>query len=152
MSDLALPTVRRGGQTYINWFGRLVIPYVGPVEAQQRRKKASAGPRRVKRVNPRTLPEPVRTIVRVTAREFGLTMRELVGASHERRVVEPKQVAMFLARDIYGMSAVAIGEVFVRDRAVTTRAINTIAYRIKSCPDIGRRVQRLRERLARISP
>ncbi len=57
---------------------------------------------------------------------FGITQKELLGPSRLRRVLLPRQVAMYLARELAGLSLPRIGAAFGRDHTTVLHACRKI--------------------------
>ena len=51
-------------------------------------------------------------IIGQVAKYFHLTFEDIVGSSRTKNVVIPRQIAMYLAREMTSMSLMDIGEVF----------------------------------------
>ena len=56
------------------------------------------------------MPTTVRHIIAATAREFGLTAKELVGNSRAYRVAQPRAIAVLLSRQLTKASFAQIGK------------------------------------------
>jgi chromosomal replication initiator protein len=68
----------------------------------------------------------VDAIVKRVAAAFGVTERELRGPSRLRRVLVPRQVAMYLARELCGLSLPRLGAAFARDHTTVLHAYRKI--------------------------
>lgn len=55
------------------------------------------------------MPATVRSIIRETAKEFGLTAKELVGDSREYRIAKPRAIFVLVARQLTKASYKQIG-------------------------------------------
>lgn len=64
-----------------------------------------------------------------TAIKCGITLRELLGDSRKRRVAYPRQVAMYLARDLTRNSLPEIGRRFGRDHTTVLHACEQVPTR-----------------------
>jgi len=90
----------------------------------------------------KTTPRQVRDIV---SRHFGLKAEELTGKRRDRAVVLPRQIAMFLARDLGDVSSVQIGAVFGgRDHSTVLHACAKISGLIESDAEMARLVDDIR--------
>jgi chromosomal replication initiator protein len=100
-------------------------------------------PRTAKR-RPSTVPE----IQQRTCEVFGLTLDELVSPSRAARVAWPRQLAMYLARELTDASLLAIGRQFGgRDHATVLYAVRRARERIASDASAHDAAQRLSSRL-----
>ncbi len=83
-------------------------------------------------------------VQQVTARQSGVTVDELRSRSRAQRVVWPRQVAMYLARDLVGATLPAIGAAFGnRHHATVLYACRIVADRIAVDPNAFRLVGEL---------
>ena len=79
---------------------------------------------------------------------FGVTQQELVSASRTARVVWPRQVAMYLARELTDQTLPAIGRAFGdRDHSTVLHAHRRTTKRIGADPEAFEAVRELTERL-----
>lgn len=90
-------------------------------------------------------PKPtVARIKRSTARWFKIDFNEMVSARRAREVARPRQVAMYLARNLTPKSLPDIGRLFGdRDHTTVIHAVHTIEALIPIDPDIARAVEEL---------
>jgi chromosomal replication initiator protein len=65
-------------------------------------------------------------IVKQVAAAFGVTQKELLGPSRLRRVMVPRQVAMYLARELSGLSLPRLGTAFGRDHTTILHACRKV--------------------------
>lgn len=78
-------------------------------------------------IMPRNNEGPVAHIQRVVAHYFGIPLREMTSARRSREVARPRQVAMYLARELTPFSLPMIGKLFGnRDHTTVIYAIRTI--------------------------
>jgi chromosomal replication initiator protein len=93
----------------------------------------------------------VRTVEDVQAAAcdaFGISLEELVSASRSPRVTWPRQVAMYLARELTDQSLPAIGRAFGdRDHTTVMHACKRTAERMAGDPAVFTAVRDLTERL-----
>jgi chromosomal replication initiator protein len=83
-----------------------------------------------------------------TCEAFGLSAEELCSPGRTQRVVWPRQVAMYLARELTDQTLPAIGRAFGgRDHTTVLHACKRTAERIAADPDAHKVVQDLTERL-----
>ncbi len=77
----------------------------------------------------------VEVIQEAVARHYGITLDELVGEKRTKRVVVPRQVAMFLCRELTDASLPAIGRAFGgRDHTTVLYAVQKVT---KQLPEEG---------------
>ncbi|MGO9488950.1 MAG: chromosomal replication initiator protein DnaA [Solirubrobacteraceae bacterium] len=85
-----------------------------------------------------------------TCRQFGVSAEELLSTSRVARVAWPRQVAMYLARELTGASLPAIGRQFGgRDHTTVMHACRRASARLSSDDDSREAVERLCEALDR---
>ena len=81
-------------------------------------------------------------------RHYGLSIAELVGDKRDKRVVVPRQVAMYLARELTQSSLPALGRAFGgRDHTTVMYAVNKVGGQMSDEGDIFAAVQSLTHRL-----
>jgi chromosomal replication initiator protein len=86
----------------------------------------------------------VSEIQRQTADAFGISVEQLVSASRAGAVAWPRQLAMYLARELTGQTLPAIGRAFGgRNHTTVLHAYRRTAERIASDPKAFEIVQRL---------
>jgi chromosomal replication initiator protein len=84
-------------------------------------------------------------IVNHVAAAFGVTASELLGASRLRGVLQPRQVAMYLARELTGLSLPRLGAAFGgRDHTTILYAHRKVQKDLKSDPGLANQVRQLR--------
>jgi chromosomal replication initiator protein len=86
-------------------------------------------------------------IVKRVAAAFGVTERELLGPSRLRRVMVPRQVAMYLAREVGGLSLPRLGAAFVRDHTTVLHACRKVEAEIAGDERLNAVVRQLRSEL-----
>ncbi len=99
---------------------------------------------------PRAVP-PTRTLQQIedaACRHFGLSAEELLSSSRTARVAWPRQVAMYLARELTGESLPAIGRHFGRrDHSTVLHAVRRTEARIVADTSLRKAVDDLRTQL-----
>ncbi|HEX4613399.1 MAG TPA: helix-turn-helix domain-containing protein [Urbifossiella sp.] len=83
-------------------------------------------------------------IIKRVAAAFGVTEKELLGASRLRRVLVPRQVAMFLAREVCGLSFPRLATAFGRDHTTVLHAVRKIGAELTADERLAVVVKRLR--------
>jgi len=86
-------------------------------------------------------------IVKRVAAAFGVGEKELLGASRLRRVMVPRQVAMYLARELCGLSLPRLGLAFRRDHTTVLHSCRKVADDIAADDRLGGLVRQLRAEL-----
>jgi chromosomal replication initiator protein len=94
----------------------------------------------------------IRDIETAVAAHFGLTREEMRGMSRKRAVARPRQVAMFLAREITGQSLPRIGQQFARDHTTVLYGVRKIARLMGHDAAWAAHVAACRARLAATQP
>jgi chromosomal replication initiator protein len=89
-----------------------------------------------------------------TAEHFGIPFREMTSARRSRHIVRPRQIAMYLAKELTGRSYPEIGRMFGhRDHTTILHGARLIAELQSTDPEIKMAVDLLRIQLAeRTSP
>ena len=110
---------------------RLQLAHRPPAHLQPRRR----GPRRPLPAGVRSRPRP-RTVAEIqaaTCELFGISAEELLSGSRAARVAWPRQIAMYLSREMTGQSLLAIGQQFGgRDHTTVLHACRRAIARINS--------------------
>ena len=89
----------------------------------------------------------VETIVKRVSDAFGITKKELLGPSRLRTVMLPRQVAMYLAREIGGLSLPRIGAAFARDHTTVLHACRKVEQTMAADDVLRSQVKQLRGEL-----
>jgi chromosomal replication initiator protein len=85
-------------------------------------------------------------IIKGVAEFFEIPPQELTGTSRKKEVVEPRQIAMFLLRDIIGMSYQYIGEkTGKRDHTTVIHAYEKISKEINKNPSLQQKINMIKE-------
>ncbi|NNG04755.1 MAG: hypothetical protein HKM95_11735 [Inquilinus sp.] len=88
---------------------------------------------------PDTLSLPVRpTVVQIldeVAAHYGVTVAELTGRRRSRRVVWPRQMAMWTARRLTVHSLPSLGNAFARDHTTVMHGVAATAARFDALPE-----------------
>jgi chromosomal replication initiator protein len=80
------------------------------------------------------------------AEHFGIWLGEMRSGRRFRRVARPRQVAMYLARELTGRSLPAIGRAFGgRDHTTILHALRRVEALMANNPQIAMAVRELRE-------
>ena len=106
----------------------------------------------------------VAEIIRATAERFEIAPDEIVephiaGKSRKRRVARPRQVAMFLARDLVStprktermgrqpVSYPVLGRIFSRDHSTVIHAVRAIPKLAANDSDLDEKIKQIRQML-----
>jgi len=90
----------------------------------------------------------VGNIVNVVAEFFEISPNDLVGRSRKSEVVEPRQICMYLLRDILKLSYPHIGEKLGhRDHTTAIHACEKVAKDINQNPSLNQKIILIKERL-----
>jgi chromosomal replication initiator protein len=88
----------------------------------------------------------VATVQRVVAAYYGIDRSEMKSASRTPDIVRPRQVAMYLARELSGCTLPQLGGLFGhKDHTTILHAIRSVEARVITCADTASDVQWLRE-------
>jgi chromosomal replication initiator protein len=88
------------------------------------------------------------SITSAVAEEFSVSPTQLKGKGRKREILVPRQIAMYLIRELTSSSLASIGEFFSgRDHSTVLNAINRVEYLCDSDSALRRRVEELRNRL-----
>jgi hypothetical protein len=91
----------------------------------------------------------VEDIQRATARHFGVSRRDIMSTRQARAVARPRQVAMYLARDLTTKSFPDIGRCFGgRDHSTVQHAVHQIENLLACDGELADAVGRIRAALA----
>jgi chromosomal replication initiator protein len=97
--------------------------------------------------------DSIARIQSAVGRHFGISAEELVSGARSARVAWPRQVAMYLARELTDASLPAIGREFGgRDHTTVLHACRRAGARIDDDADARKAVEKLRALLAAPSP
>jgi chromosomal replication initiator protein len=88
------------------------------------------------------------TIQQVVAREWGVTPEGLRSKTRTKALTAPRQVAMFLMRELLGLQLVEIGAAFGgRDHSTVIHSLERVAGSLNEEPSFAQRVGKLRSLL-----
>jgi chromosomal replication initiator protein len=90
---------------------------------------------------------PAATILEETATYFGLGPSDLSSKSRSRPLTTARHVAMYLLRELTGLSLIKIGELFERDHTTVMHGIKKIEGLMPARGSIYRQVQELTKHL-----
>ena len=82
----------------------------------------------------------------VVAGEWRVTPEALISKRRSHDLLEPRQVAMYLCRDMFGMTLDAIGAAFGgRDHSTVVNALDRLASNLQTTPLLAGRIERARQ-------
>ncbi|NMB60107.1 MAG: chromosomal replication initiator protein DnaA, partial [Chloroflexi bacterium] len=89
-----------------------------------------------------------RQVVNTVARAFGITTEQMLGRDRSRGVALPRQVAMYLLREVANVSLPQIGQALGgRDHTTVMYACEKVADLIERDDHLRRQVVQLRDQL-----
>ena len=93
---------------------------------------------------PRTITADI--IMQTVCDFYNLRMEELTGSSRRREITVPRQIAMYLIREMTELSLPQIGTCFGgKDHSTVLHSCNTVANNMKSSADLNRQVNDIRQ-------
>lgn len=95
-------------------------------------------------------PLTARDIQQVCATYYGVSIDDLTSIKRDRRIVFPRQVAMFLMREMTPSSLPAIGAAFIRDHTTVLHACEKVSDLEKDDPRVASDLNQLREALSHV--
>ncbi len=75
-------------------------------------------------------------IIRFVAHHYGLKVADLKGRDNRRSVAFPRQVAMYLIREVLNLSYPEIGKLFGKHHSTVIYSIETVAESRRSNPSL----------------
>lgn len=84
-------------------------------------------------------------IVRFVAQHYGVRVADVKGRSNRRSIALPRQVAMYLIRDILEMSFPEIGRIFSKHHTTVMYAVDSVQKMRQSNPDFDATLTSFRE-------
>ncbi len=84
-------------------------------------------------------------ILKSVAEFFNISIEELIEKGRKKEVVEPRQVAMYLLRDILDMSYPYIGEKLGRDHTTAIHAVEKINHEINKNSALNQKINLIKE-------
>ncbi|WP_272976577.1 chromosomal replication initiator protein DnaA [Deinococcus geothermalis] len=86
-------------------------------------------------------------VLRAVATHFGLAPEVIRGSGRAREVVVPRQVAMYLIRELTDHSLPEIGQFFGRDHSTVMHAVSKVSEQMSKDPELAATVEVLRRQL-----
>ena len=88
---------------------------------------------------------PDSQILKAVAEFFNITIEDLISHNRRKEVVEPRQIAMYLLRDILEASYPAIGEKMGRDHTTAIHSFEKINNEINHNPSLNQKVLMIKD-------
>jgi chromosomal replication initiator protein len=79
-------------------------------------------------------------ILKAVAEFFNVSMEDMVGHNRRKEIVEPRQIAMYLLRDISDLSYPYIGEKMGRDHTTAIHSYEKINREINENPALNQKI------------
>jgi chromosomal replication initiator protein len=92
-------------------------------------------------------PVTIKRVLDQVAMEYGTTVSLLTSQTRKKNVAEPRQIAMYLARQLTDNSLHTIGLAFGRDYSTVIHSIKKVEQCLEKDPELKRQVERLLESL-----
>ncbi len=86
-------------------------------------------------------------IIKAVTEYYNLEANDLTSKSRIQTIAQPRQIAMYLGRNLTNLSLVAIGRSFLRDHTTVMHAVDKISVLVKKDPEIREDVENLEEQL-----
>ena len=87
-------------------------------------------------------------IQRLVAEEWGITVDGLKSKTRTKSLTVPRQIAMYLSRDLLGTQLVEIGKAFGgRDHSTVIHSLDRVTGDLQTNPELGERINRIRSQL-----
>jgi chromosomal replication initiator protein len=90
---------------------------------------------------------PAETILAETTKYFGLRREDLASKSRSRPLTTARHIAMYLLRELTGLSLIKIGELFDRDHSTALHGIKRIETLMPNRDTVYRQVQELTKKI-----
>ena len=89
----------------------------------------------------------IEVIQRVVAEHYDIRLADMTSKQRTQNIAFPRQIAMYLSREMVGQSFPAIGRAFERDHATAIHAYRAISAKMRSDTDLRQTILSLRQRL-----
>ena len=84
-------------------------------------------------------------VVEAVSQYYNVSVEDITGTSRRREIAVPRQIAMFLIREMTGLSSTQIGQTFGRDHATVLYSCGIVGDTMRSSPDMCNQVDDLRK-------
>ena len=78
---------------------------------------------------------------------YGVSHRDLVGKKRERRIVHPRQVAIYLCRELSESTLKGIGQEFNRDHTTVMHSCDLINNKLQEDRNLREELEAIREKI-----
>ncbi|MHC6203173.1 chromosomal replication initiator protein DnaA [Breznakiellaceae bacterium SP9] len=85
----------------------------------------------------------IETIQKVIADKYGISLNDLKGSKRTKNIVLPRQLAMYISREITDYSTTEIGQQFGKDHTTVMHSYQKIEERLKTDPSLDPTVKEL---------
>lgn len=99
----------------------------------------------------RTLQVDMKDVLKATAQHYNVTLEAIRGSGRAREIALPRQVAMYLIRDLTTHSLPEIGQFFGRDHSTVLYATQQIAKKILKDAQLAEHILAIRSALQELS-
>ena len=93
-------------------------------------------------------PVTIKRILDQVAMEYSTTISLLTSQTRKKNVAEPRQIAMYIARQLTDNSLYTIGLAFGRDYSTVIHSVKKVEVSLEKDPELKKQVDRLMESLA----
>ncbi|MFC1585016.1 chromosomal replication initiator protein DnaA [Fibrobacterota bacterium] len=95
-------------------------------------------------------PVTIKKIIRDVSSEFNVPVAHVTSQTRKKNVTEPRQIAMYLARQLTDNSLHTIGLAFGRDYSTVIHSLKKVEALIEEDPEYRRRTERIKELILRL--
>ena len=89
-----------------------------------------------------------RNIVRQVAEYYNITVADIFSARRNREIARPRQIAMYIAREVVACPLTMIGDCFgKRDHSTVNHACNKVKEEMKTSPSLNNLINDLIQQL-----
>ena len=89
----------------------------------------------------------IETVQRIVAEHYDIRLADMTSKQRTQNIAFPRQIAMYLSREMVGQSFPAIGRAFERDHATAIHAYRAISAKMRSDTDLRQTILSLQQRL-----
>jgi DnaA-like protein len=89
-----------------------------------------------------------RDVMAVVAHEHGVTIKQLRGRQRDQRLSQVRMLAMYLCREVTGLSYPLLGKIFYRDHSTVVHGCQMIQARCRKHPHFAAATARLKSQLS----
>jgi hypothetical protein len=97
--------------------------------------------------SPLVVPNRIKPVISAVARFYGVSLGDLVSSRRTSQLIRPRQVAMYLAKELTKQSLPTIGRVMDRDHTTILHGCRRIAKLRQQDPQLDAEIKALLERL-----